>query len=113
MYSRLEMPVIKRRSAPKQKFSPEEDELLKKLVAEYGEFEWETIASKFNNRNARQCHDRWKFYVNPKINKAPFTEEEDCLLINLVSKYGGMWVQISKHFKNLNFLKIIKQKYWI
>ena len=91
---------MKRRSAPKKKFSPEEDELLKRLVAEYGEFEWELIASKFNNRNARQCHDRWKFYVNPKLNKEPFTEEEDMRLINLVSKYGGMWVQISKHFKN-------------
>ena len=96
----MNLPVIKRRSAPKQKFSPEEDELLRRLVAEYGEFEWEKIASKFNNRNARQCHDRWKFYLNPKLNKAPFTQEEDWRLINLVSKYGGMWVQISKHFKN-------------
>ena len=96
----MNLPVIKRRSAPKQKFSPEEDELLRRLVAEYGEFEWEKIASKFNNRNARQCHDRWKFYLNPKINKAPFTQEEDWRLINLVSKYGGMWVQISKQFKN-------------
>ena len=91
---------VKRKSVPKQKFTPEEDEQLKKLVEKYGENDWERVAAMLVNRNARQCHDRWKFYVNPTLNKEPFTEEEDWLLINLVSKYGGMWVQISKHFKN-------------
>ena len=92
--------VAKRKSVPKKKFTPEEDELLKKFVAQYGEHNWERIAALLGNRNARQCHDRWKFYINPKINKEPFTQEEDYLLINLVYQYGSMWVQISKHFKN-------------
>ena len=91
---------VKRKSVPKQKFTPEEDEQLKRLVEKFGENDWERVAAMLVNRNARQCHDRWKFYVNPALNKEPFTEQEDWLLINLVSKYGGMWVQISKHFKN-------------
>ena len=96
----MDFSMMNRRSGPKKKFTPEEDERLRQLVGEFGEFEWEKIASMFPNRNPRQCHDRWKFYLNPKINKTPFTKEEDWLLINLVCKYGGMWVQISKHFKN-------------
>ena len=91
---------VKRKSVPKKKFTPEEDEQLKQLVERFGDNDWERVAAMLVNRNARQCHDRWKFYINPKINKEPFTKEEDWLLINLVSRYGGMWVQISKHFKN-------------
>ena len=90
----------KRKCVTKKKFTPEEDEQLKMLVQQHGEYNWEKIAILLGNRNARQCHDRWKFYVNPTINKEPFTQEEDWLLINLVYRYGGMWVQISKNFKN-------------
>lgn len=88
------------KNKPRKKFTAEEDARLIKLVEEYGEFNWERISAIHGTRNARQCHDRWKFYINPRINKAPFTPEEDWRLINLVMKYGGMWVQISKHFKN-------------
>ena len=96
----MDYSFLKRKSATKKKFTPEEDEQLKRLVQEHGEYDWEKIAILLGNRNARQCHDRWKFYVNPAINKEPFTQEEDWLLINLVYRYGGMWVQISKNFKN-------------
>ena len=82
----------------RKKFTREEDERLLQLVEVYGEYDWERIAATLGTRNARQCHDRWKFYINPQLNKSPFTREEDLLLISLVQQYGGMWVQISKKF---------------
>ena len=89
-----------RKVVRKKKFTREEDNKLRKYVNEVGEDKWEEIANLMGNRNARQCHDRWKYYLSPKVNNEPFTKEEDELLIKLVSKYGGMWVQISKKFKN-------------
>ena len=94
------------KAAPRKKFTPEEDQRLLMLVEQYGAFNWEQISTLLGTRNARQCHDRWKFYINPKLNKMPFTHEEDWLLIGLVMKYGGMWVQISKHFHNRSDVQI-------
>ena len=89
-----------RKIVRKKKFTREEDNKLREYVNELGEDKWEEIANLMGNRNARQCHDRWKYYLSPNVNNEPFTQEEDALLIKLVSKYGGMWVQISKKFKN-------------
>ena len=91
---------MQRKIVRKKKFTKEEDDQLREFVNEFGEDKWEEISKRMINRNPRQCHDRWKYYLSPKVNNEPFTQEEDQLLIKLVSKYGGMWVQISKKFKN-------------
>lgn len=39
-------------------------------------------------------------YLSPKINKSPFTEEEDDLLIEKYNSFGPRWVKISKFFRN-------------
>ena len=95
-----------KKSSARKKFTPEEDQRLLLIVEQCGPFNWEQISTFLGTRNARQCHDRWKFYINPKLNKTPFTHEEDFLLIHLVMKYGGMWVQISKHFHNRSDVQI-------
>ena len=80
----------------KNKFDEEEDKALSELVAKYGEENWELISSKMPNRNVRQCHDRWVYYLSPNVNNEPWTEEEELQLINLVNTVGVHWVKISK-----------------
>ena len=89
-----------------RKFSKEEDNRLKELVREYGENSWDDIALQMKDRNIRQCHDRWFFYLSPKINNAPWTEEEDKKLIKYAEQLNGKWVQIAKHFKGRNDTQI-------
>ena len=72
--------------------------VLKQLVGKYGETEWKIISQVIGTKNPRQCHDRWFYYLTPNINKAPFTEDEDSLLLELLQTYGPRWVQISKYF---------------
>lgn len=81
------------------KFSSAEDSTLSSLVKKYGEDDWEKIASLIKNRNARQCHDRWFYYLSPNINREPFTEEEDKLLLSKVKKIGFHWVLITSFFQ--------------
>ncbi|EAX94301.1 Myb-like DNA-binding domain containing protein [Trichomonas vaginalis G3] len=83
-------------NAPKNKFSAAEDEMLRNLVRKYGENEWDLISQVLGTKNSRQCHDRWVYNLSPKVNKKPFTEEEDQKLLDLVENLGPHWVQISK-----------------
>ena len=51
-------------------------------------------------RNARQCRERWKHYLSPKVSTGPWTEAEDQLLNEKYSEYGSQWARISKFFMN-------------
>ena len=88
------------------KFTYEEDRMLRKLVKDYGESAWEEIATQMHGRNPRQCHDRWAYYLSPKINHAPWTDEEDKRLIKAYNELNGKWVQIAKRFKGRNDVQI-------
>ena len=82
-----------------RKFTSQEDTTLKKLVHDLGENSWSDISLKMKDRNPRQCHDRWFYYLSPKINNSPWTPEEDERLITLCYQLNGKWVKISKYFK--------------
>lgn len=71
--------LISRRS----RFSAEEDELLKNLVELHGTEDWKLIASKMTKRNERQVRDRWRIWLDPEINREPFTPDEDDLIREL------------------------------
>ena len=75
----------------KSKFTPEEDELLKKLVEEFGTLEWSKIASHLPGRTGRQCRDRWSNYIDPHINLAPWTKQEDADLLKKYHEIGAHW----------------------
>ena len=85
------------KSTRKQKFSPEEDEKLRSLVAHYG-LDWKMISAVMKNRTPRQCRDRWKNYVSPNVNSAPWTAEEDALLLDKFKEFGRQWAIIAKFF---------------
>lgn len=84
----------------KSKFSKDEDKKLIYLVEEYGENAWIFISKKMENRNPRQCRDRWNNYLNPKLNNEKWTHEEDLLLFYKFNEIGPHWRQISLFFRN-------------
>jgi hypothetical protein len=86
------------RKHPKDKFHEHEDDALRKLVGDYGENDWQTIARKMPRRNPRQCKERWFNYLSPSINARPWTDSEDDLLLAKVNAYGFVWRQIASFF---------------
>lgn len=86
----------KRTYKPHAKFTREEDKELISLVDEYGDDQWMLIASMMENRNPRQCKERYLTYLSPKISKNQWSEEEDALLLKKYEQYGSKWVRISK-----------------
>jgi hypothetical protein len=83
---------------PKSKFTPSEDFYLIRLVKEHGVNNWASIARQMQNRNARQCRDRWNSFLSPDIVNGPWTEEEEELLREEFALLGNSWKQITLKF---------------
>jgi hypothetical protein len=84
----------------RQSFRHDEDIVLTDLVHAFGEHNWQVIAAHMNDRSARQCRDRWKFYLCPSVNRSPWTSEEDRLLLTKYREIGGKWSKLCEYFRN-------------
>jgi hypothetical protein len=78
----------------KVRFSCEEDIILTKMVNEYGEDNWDKISIKMN-KTKNQCRTRFFNYLSLKVNKAPWTSDEDVLLLQKVEELGNKWTLVS------------------
>jgi len=76
----------------KGNWTPEEDMILKKKVAEYGLKKWKEIATFLPGRIGKQCRERWYNNVDPNLNKDKWTIAEDLQLMELHKIYGNKWV---------------------
>jgi hypothetical protein len=87
---------------PKQiarhKFTPEEDEALRRRVAQLGTTDWNAIAQQFPNRTARQCRDRWRNYISPDVVTGRWTQADEEMLLAKVQEIGPRWALIAQHF---------------
>lgn len=77
-----------------------EDNILRKLVEEFGENDWRHLAKKMDGRNSRQCRERWKNYLDPNLKIGDWTQEEDELIISKVKEIGQKWMTIKNFFTN-------------
>lgn len=78
-------------------FSTEEDELLAELVTSKVCSNWFEVAQRLPGRTARQCRDRWSNYLCPTNSFAPWTPEEDQLIVDKVNEIGTKWSTIAKY----------------
>ncbi|KAL6843468.1 hypothetical protein ACP4OV_026530 [Aristida adscensionis] len=77
---------------------PSEDEKLKELVARYGPHNWNAIAEKLQGRSGKSCRLRWFNQLDPRINRSPFSEEEEELLLASHRVHGNRWAVIARLF---------------
>lgn len=77
-------------------WTPEEDEILYKMVVHYGAENWSQIAKYLPGRIGKQCRERWHNHLNPNIKKERWTEEEDKIIIRAHDQYGNQWAKIAK-----------------
>nr|XP_018673631.1 PREDICTED: myb-related protein B-like [Musa acuminata subsp. malaccensis] len=77
---------------------PAEDDKLKVLVTKYGPHNWNAIAEKLQGRSGKSCRLRWFNQLDPRINRKPFTKDEDQLLLAAHEIYGNRWAIIARLF---------------
>jgi hypothetical protein len=87
-------------------FERHEDELLVELVKKYGTDSWNTIASNFTNRTARQCRNRYTLFLAPGLNNGPWTPEEDEILKRQYEVTGPKWALLRQFFPGRTDLNI-------
>lgn len=70
---------------------------------------WHEIAAAFDNKrrlldlssitlfvtcgasSAKRCRERWVEYLDPTLSSAPFTKEEDGIIMTQHARYGNKW----------------------
>ena len=78
-------------------WTEEEDDQLRKLVAEFGPKKWVFVASKMENKGGKQCRRRWQNYLNCDNNKqGGWSPEEDEVLMTKHKIVGNKWTEIAK-----------------
>lgn len=85
-------------SCPRGHWRPAEDDKLRQLVARYGPQNWNSIAEKLQGRSGKSCRLRWFNQLDPRINRKPFTEEEEERLLAAHRIHGNKWAHISRLF---------------
>ncbi|CAI9755859.1 unnamed protein product [Fraxinus pennsylvanica] len=86
------------RACSRGHWRPTEDEKLRQLVEQYGPQNWNSIAEKLQGRSGKSCRLRWFNQLDPRINRRPFTEEEEKMLLAAHRIHGNKWAFISRFF---------------
>ena len=53
------------------------------------------MADHIPGRIGKQCRERWYNHLDPTINKEPFSEEEEKILIDAQRRLGNKWKEIT------------------
>lgn len=79
----------------KSHFSPREDKRLVQIVKKLGAENWAEVSKAFRDKTPKQCHYRWKNYMNPSLNRGEWTKEEDDFIVGKFQELGTKWAIIS------------------
>ncbi|GBG24751.1 Transcription factor MYB98 [Hondaea fermentalgiana] len=98
-------------SSPKQLWTIQEDTLLLEAVKKHGLEAWPSVAEKLPGRVAKQCRDRYRNHLCPKVKKGSWTAEEDAILFQYQKLYGNLWAEIAKHLPGRTDLSVKNRFY--
>ncbi|MDR1597637.1 MAG: hypothetical protein LBR89_01750 [Holosporales bacterium] len=79
------------------RFTQEEDLFIQDKKTENPDMSFEEIASHLPGRSARQCRERWSFYLNAAL-RMPFTPKDNQRLRDAVMNLGTSWKKIALLF---------------
>ncbi|KAL6987700.1 hypothetical protein U1Q18_013449, partial [Sarracenia purpurea var. burkii] len=77
-------------------WSPEEDEILSRLVSNFGARNWSLIARGIAGRSGKSCRLRWCNQLDPSVMRKPFTDEEDRIIVQAHAIHGNKWASIAR-----------------
>jgi hypothetical protein len=77
-------------------WTPEEDDLLTRLVTKSESVSWCALVSYFPNKTAPQISGRWEKVINPRLIKGSWTREDDEKIIAFVREHGDKdWAKLA------------------
>ncbi|XP_060181483.1 transcription factor MYB73-like [Lycium barbarum] len=80
----------------KGSWTPEEDDMLIKLVNQHGPRNWSLISTGIPGRSGKSCRLRWCNQLSPAVQHRPFTPSEDAIVLQAHALHGNKWATISR-----------------
>ncbi|CAL9775364.1 unnamed protein product [Musa acuminata subsp. burmannicoides] len=78
-------------------WTEQEDLQLAWFAALFGERRWDFIAKVSGlNRTGKSCRMRWVNYLHPSLKHGRMTPQEECLILELHSRWGNRWSRIAR-----------------
>ena len=77
-------------------WSPEEDDLLKTGIKQFGPKKWSDVARFVPTRTAKQCRERWFNRLSPELKHGPFEAWEDKIILEKQKDIGKKWSVIAQ-----------------
>jgi hypothetical protein len=80
-------------------FTAQDDEELTRLVGSFSGENWAGVAENMTHGfTSRQCRERWKNYLDPRLKNVPWTDDEDARLLDAYERIGRRWTVIAAIF---------------
>jgi hypothetical protein len=79
----------------KKIWSSEEDRTVLDMVAKYGN-NWKLISATLKTKTGKQIRERYINKLDPSIKREEWSQAEDYKIIELYTKFGSRWSEISK-----------------
>ena len=80
----------------KRMWTEEEDRVVIDHVMKLGKAaKWTKAAALLPGRNGKNVRERWYNHLDPSINKKPWTDDEDRIILQAQMKFGNQWRYIS------------------
>jgi hypothetical protein len=80
-------------------FSAQDDEELSCLVRSLTEENWAYVAQNMTHLfTSRQCRERWKNYLDPRLQHVSWTDADDARLLDDYARLGTRWTVIASGF---------------
>jgi hypothetical protein len=95
----------------RQKFTPQEDALLKHLVDVIHVQAWQDVAKHIPGRTARQCRDRYNIYLSPARTSESWSAVEDLTIIKAYNTLGAKWSLIASFLPGRNCVQVKNRWY--
>lgn len=91
----------------KGQWKNEEDQLLREAVGKDLN-DWGKVSAFIPGRTPKQCRERWKHHLDPRLKKTEWTSKEDAILLEQHATLGNKWSKIAKSLpgRTANAVKI-------
>eukprot|EP01082_Thalassiosira_pseudonana_P007179 g6537.t1 g6537 contig23:701512-702841(+) len=84
---------VEKMGGTKKPWTDEEDQKIGELVEKYGH-KWSKISKEIPGRIGKQCRTRWLNHLDPAIDRSPFREEEDRVILQAQQEgNGNRWAE--------------------
>jgi transcription factor MYB, plant len=83
----------------KARWTDDEDQRLRDAVDAEGDLDrvdWQRVSAACPGRTAKQCRERFKGALDPRLNRGPWTPDEVALVDSLIKTHGHAWGAIAK-----------------